>query len=67
MVGLGGNNTIIHYCGNHGKVINKTGKHIGGIVGEVGDPRKWTGWNIAECIIGAAEIVMSIAALHIAG
>ncbi len=61
VVGLGGNNTIIHYCGNHGKVINKTGKHIGGIVGEVGDPRKWTGWNIAECIIGAAEIVMSIA------
>lgn len=61
IVGLAGNNAIIHYCGNHGDIFNTSGKHVGGLVGEVGDPRKWTGWNIAECAVGAAEIVFSLA------
>lgn len=61
IIGLAGNNTIIHYCGNHGKIINKAGKYVGGLVGEIGDPRKWTGMNIAECVIGAVEIVMGFA------
>ncbi|MDE6206844.1 MAG: hypothetical protein K2M55_03455 [Muribaculaceae bacterium] len=60
IVGLAGNNTIIHYCGNHGLIDNTTGKYIGGIVGEIGDPRKWTGWNIAECVVGAADVVLCI-------
>ncbi len=60
IVGLSGNNTVIHYCGNHGNIINNTGNYIGGIVGEVGDPRKWTAMNIAECVVGAAEIAMAI-------
>ncbi len=61
IIGLSGNNTIMHYCGNHGKIINPDGNYVGGLAGEVGDPRKWTGINIAECVIGAAEVVMAIA------
>ncbi len=61
IIGLSGNNTIMHYCGNHGKIINKDGNYVGGLAGEVGDPRKWTGMNIAECVVGAAEVVMAIA------
>ncbi len=61
IVGLAGNNAIIHYCGNHGDIHNTAGKHVGGLVGEVGDPREWTAWNIAECAVGAAEIVFSLA------
>ncbi|MDE6267440.1 MAG: hypothetical protein K2M07_08860 [Muribaculaceae bacterium] len=60
IVGMAGNNTIIHYCGNHGFICNPAGKYIGGIVGEIGDPRKWTGWNIAECVVGAADIVLCV-------
>lgn len=61
IVALAGNNTIIHYCGNHGNIFNSAGKHMGGLVGEIGDPREWTGWNIAECVVGAAEIVFALA------
>ncbi len=61
IIGLAGNNTIMHYCGNHGNIINKDGKYVGGLAGEVGDPRKWTGMNIAECVIGSVEVVMAIA------
>lgn len=34
---------------------------MGGIAAEIGDPRKWTGLNIAECVIGSLEIVMAFA------
>lgn len=61
IVALAGNNTIMHYCGNHGDIINPAGNYVGGLVGEIGDPRKWTGMNTAECVIGAMEIVMGIA------
>ncbi|MDE5996796.1 MAG: hypothetical protein K2G77_01140 [Muribaculaceae bacterium] len=60
IVALAGNNIIIHYCSQNSKVENPNGTHVGGIVGEVGDPKKWTGWNIAECVIGSAEIAMSV-------
>ena len=57
---LAGNNTVIHYCGNYGS-LNYSGKGpVGGIVGEIGDPRKWTAMNITECVIGSAEVVMGI-------
>ncbi|MDE6562506.1 MAG: hypothetical protein K2K75_14075, partial [Muribaculaceae bacterium] len=58
IIGLAGNNTIMHYCGNHGMILNKEGNFVGGLAGEIGDPRKWTGMNIAECVVGAVEIVM---------
>lgn len=60
IVALAGNNMIIHYCSQNSKVDNPGGTHVGGIVGEIGDPKKWTGWNIAECVIGSAEIAMSV-------
>lgn len=60
IVALAGNNTIIHFCSQNSIVDNPNGKHIGGIVGEIGDPKKWTGWNIAECVVGGAEIAMSV-------
>ena len=58
ILGLGGNNTMIHYCSNFGPVVCEGGFSTGGIVGEVGDPREWTATNIVECIVGSAEIVM---------
>lgn len=60
IVALAGNNMIIHFCSQNSKVENPNGKHVGGIVGEIGDPKKWTGWNIAECVIGSAEIAMAV-------
>lgn len=55
---LAGNNTIIHYCNNYGN-INSTGSGpVGGLVGEIGDPRKWTAMNTTECIIGSMEVIM---------
>lgn len=55
---LAGNNTIVHYCGNYGSLKSTGRGPVGGIVGEIGDPRKWTAMNIVECVIGSAEIVM---------
>ena len=60
IVALAGNNTIIHFCTQNSKVDNPGGRHVGGIVGEIGDPKEWSGWNIAECVVGAAEIAMSV-------
>ena len=60
IVALAGNNTIIHFCTQNSVVENPGGKHVGGIVGEIGDPKEWTGWNIAECVVGAMEIAMSV-------
>lgn len=56
--GLGSNNTLIHYCGNFGAV--KGNSPVGGIVAEIGDPREWTGMNIAECVVGAVDIVLGV-------
>lgn len=56
IVALAGNNTIINYCGNYGGLSGHG--PTGGIVGEIGDPRKWTAMNVAECVIGSMEIVM---------
>lgn len=58
IIGRAGNNTVIHYCGNFGEVVSNSGL-TGGIVGDIGDPRKWTGLDIAECVIGSAECVMA--------
>ncbi len=61
ILALGGNNTMIHYCSNFGPVIGNQRTPAGGIVGEIGDPRKWTALNVVECVIGSMEIVMGVA------
>ena len=60
VAGLAGNNTVIHYCGNFGNVSTSSG-NAGGIVGSIGEPRTWTGLDIAECVVGTLECVMAIA------
>lgn len=61
VVGLAGNNTVVHYCANYG-VVTAPGSHpVGGIVGEIGDPREWTAMNIAECVVGSLECIMAVA------
>ena len=57
IAGLSGNNTIIHYCANTGE-INGT-SNTAGIIGEIGDPRKWSAANIADCVVGSLEVVMA--------
>lgn len=57
---LAGNNTIIHYCGNYGNLKSSGKGPVGGIVGEIGDPREWTAMNTTECIIGGMECAMGI-------
>lgn len=61
IIGLAGNNTMVHYCANFGPVTSTGKGPIGGIVGEIGDPRKWTAMNIAECVVGGLELGMAIA------
>lgn len=61
ILALGGNNTMIHYCSNFGSVISGQKGSVGGIVGEIGDPRQWTALNVVECVIGSMEIVMGMA------
>lgn len=60
-----GNQSIIHYCGNYGAITldqdsADDDSNIGGIAGEIGNPREWSGWDIAEVVIGAAEIVTGV-------
>lgn len=57
IAGRAGNNTVIHYCANFSDVTTGSG-FAGGIVGDIGDPRQWSGLDIAECVIGSAECVM---------
>lgn len=57
ITGLSGNNTIIHYCANNGAVSGTS--QVGGIIGEIGDPRHWSAANIADCVVGSLECVMA--------
>lgn len=59
IIGLAGNNTIVHYCGNMGAICGSGDGPAAGIVAEIGDPREWTGWNIAECVVGSLEVISS--------
>ncbi len=61
IIGLAGNSTIVHYCGNMGNICGLGGGPSAGIVAEIGDPREWTVMNIAECVIGSVEIVAALA------
>ncbi len=60
IAGLAGNNTVITYCSNFAPVDGGSG-YAGGIVGDIGEPREWTGWDIAECVVGSMECVMGLA------
>lgn len=66
IIGLAGNNTIVNFCGNFGDVIGSGSGLAGGIVAEIGDPRKWTAMDITECVVGSLEIVMAFAGPTIA-
>lgn len=61
IAGWVGNNTVANYCLNTGLVNNNGTRATGGIIGEAGDARVWTGMDIAGCVIGAAECVMVFA------
>lgn len=59
--GKTGNQSVINYCGNYGTISLDDGNgkgNIGGIAGEIGDPREWSGWDIAEVVIGSAEVLV---------
>lgn len=58
IAGLAGDNVIMHYNSNHG-FLNCNGKNpVGGIVGEIGDPREWSNLDITYCVYGALDMVM---------
>lgn len=60
IAGLAGNNTVITYCSNFARIDGGSG-YGGGIVGDIGEPREWRGWDIAECVVGSLECVMGLA------
>ena len=60
IVGLSGNNTMIHYCANHGS-ISGSNSPVGGVIGEMGDPREWSPINIAEVVFGTLDIAFAFA------
>lgn len=60
VVGLAGNYTMVNYCSNFAYIINNGKGPTGGIIGEIGDPREWSGWDIANCVIGGVEIALGI-------
>lgn len=61
IAGWVGNYTVANYCFNGGTINDSGNRSTGGIIGEAGDAREWTGMDIAGCVVGAAEIVMGIA------
>lgn len=69
IAGLAGNNMLIHYCANHTSLTCGGKGPTGGIVGEVGDPRKWSALDITYCVYGAIDVVMGpwCAAVDLAG
>lgn len=65
ILGLSGNNTMVHYCGNHNSIVGANSP-VGGIVAEIGNPREWTPSNICDVVFGAADIVASFAGVGFA-
>lgn len=59
VLGLAGNNTIVHYCGNHNSVSGQNSP-MGGVVGEIGDPRVWTKSNKCDVVFGCLDIAASV-------
>lgn len=57
ILGLGGNSTMVHYCGNFGDITNNSDGSTGGIVGMIGDVRNWSATEIADIVIGSIYIL----------
>ena len=66
VVALAGSQTVINYCSNMGNITNTGSGPTGGIVGEVGDPRKWKIKNTINCIVGAVEVVLGVFSVGLA-
>lgn len=69
ITGLLGDHGIIHYCTNYASLNCSGSNPVGGIVGEVGDPRTWSKLDITYCVYGAVDMVMGpwCAGVDIAG
>lgn len=66
ILALGGNNTMMNYCSNHGNISNGASRFIArsasyvpmaGIVAEIGEPSEWTNMDTFNCVLGTVEIV----------
>lgn len=58
IVGLMGDNVLIHYCANHASLESHGESPVGGIIGKVGDPREWSKLDITYCVYGIADMIM---------
>jgi len=67
ILALGGNNTMMNYCSNHGNIgygasrfITRSGASgpMAGIVAEIGDPSEWTNMDTFNCVLGATEMAL---------
>ena len=61
VVGLAGNYTMVNYCSNMANIHNSRKGPTGGVIGEIGDPRKWSPMDIVSCVLGSVECVLGIA------
>lgn len=59
IIGISGSTSVIHQCGNFGKVESTASGATGGIAGEIGNPSEWGPINTAEVIIGTIELAMA--------
>lgn len=55
IIGLTGSSTMVTYSSNMGILTNLGSGAIGGIVGEIGEKRKWTTGEITSCVFTALE------------
>lgn len=60
IVGLAGSYSMLNYCGNFASIQGGSDGYVGGIVGEVGEKRKWTNQEIASCVFASVEAVVSL-------
>lgn len=58
MIGRAGNTLAMNYCANFSTV--KGDSYIGGLIGKVGSPREWTGWDTAGLVLASVEAVIGI-------
>ncbi len=61
VIGLAGNYTMVNYCSNLANIHNSGKGPTGGVIGEIGDPRKWSAMDIVGCVLGSVECVLGVA------
>lgn len=63
VVGLAGSSTVLNYCANFAEINTSGNRELatGGIVGTIGNPREWSGLDIATCVLAVAEVALSVA------